>query len=163
MLHWSAAERVLKMVFTFLTGVSSIVVALVAWLALQEARNQWVSVPAPENVRGALYEGAVRLTWEPPQRHSDMVRYFEVLPCTNQEPWGERKQVDLLPADVRLRSVPFCDHAAEAPHMICMFRVRAIGWNDRAGTLSRRVVCTAGKCGYVPSSDEEIVWQDDYD
>ena len=163
MVNWNAFERIAVVAFAFLTATASVVVAVVAWLALQEARREWLIVPAPENLKGKLLDGSVRLSWDTPRVHADMVRSINVLQWSNSEPWGVMQNLKSLPPDVKFHTVPACEDLHESSIRICTYRLQMIAWNERAGTLSRMVVCTREKCGYVPSSIGEIVWQDEYD
>ena len=158
---WNAVERLLKLGFGLVTAAASTALAIVAVLALQEARREWLVVPAPENLRGELINGKVRLSWEPPETHADMVREIVVLQGSNQgeEQWGVMKPIKELPPDARFYSAPACEDRSGAAPLICIYRVRVIASNARKGELSRRVICTSEKCGYVPDEESPAVWQ----
>lgn len=158
-LKWDVAVRLAELAFGLVTTVASVVLAGVAVLALQEARREWLVVPAPENLRGELVGGKVHLTWEPPETNADMIRNTVVLRWSSHgdEAWGVMEPVKELPPDSRSYSVDLCqDLSKGAP---CIYRVRVIAANDRKGELSRRVICTTDRCGYVPDDESPAVWQ----
>lgn len=160
-IRWNTVARLLDLMFGFIAAAASVALACVALLALQEARREWLVVPAPENLRGELNAGKVRLSWEPPETHADMIRKIVVLRWSNQgeEQWGVLKPIKELPSDARFYTADACEDLSVAAPLMCIYRVRVIAANGRKGKLSRRVICTSNKCGYVPDDETPAVWQ----
>ena len=158
-MKWDAAGRLLELAIGFVTAAASVVLACVALLALQEARRKRLVVPAPGNLRGELFDNLpdkrkVHLSWDPPARSADMIREIVVLRWSNQgqQHWGVMESIMELPP-ARFYNAEACKKLPEAAPLVCIYRVRVIASNGRKGELSRRVICTSEKCGYVP--DEE--------
>lgn len=161
-MKWDVAARLLELVSGLVTAAASVALVCVAIMALHEARRQWLVVPAPESFRGTLSnDGKVHLSWEPPRSGVEMIDHFSVLRWSNQgeQQWAVMETIDEQPPDKLFYNTELCAKSPKAASLICIYRVRVIAVNHRKGELSRRVVCTSEKCGYVPDDESEIVWQ----
>jgi hypothetical protein len=161
-MKWDVAARLLELVFGFVTAAASVALVCVAMMALDEARREWLVVPAPENFRGTLSnDREVHLSWDPPRSGVEMIDHFAILRWSNQgeQPWAVMETINRQPPEKLFSTTELCEKSSEAASLICIYRVRVIAVNHRKGELSRRVVCTSKKCGYVPDEESETVWQ----
>lgn len=164
-MNMDVIERLLKLAFGFMTAIASVTLACIALLALYEAQRQWMILPAPENFIGDLDDKKkddkrVYLRWEPPASDADMVSRYVVLRWSNQgnQKWEVMETVEELPRNKQFYNSKLCEKFLKDKKLRCLYRVQAIALNNRKGELSRWVVCTTKKCGYMPDGETKIVW-----
>ena len=93
-------------------------------------------LPAPENFAAECRGEWARLTWEPPARHADHVRHYELLRREDHDQVGAFQRIAILHRERRAYEAILPKYADAA-----LYRLQAVGRNNKIGYWSDFVAC----------------------
>ena len=118
------------------TAAAVCTTAIVALAGLHEAKKEWLVLPAPENFAAEHRGKWARLTWDPPARHADQVRHYELLRRKDHDQVGDFQRIAILHRERRAyeATLPKRDDAV-------FYRLQAVGRNNKIGYWSDFAAC----------------------